>query len=145
MTETPGRVSFEVSGTGWKSQRTHPIHRAVETFVRRAPPAAARSNRFEDPLANAEIKVESQHLTELTEQKEELMGKVQTLKKELQDWRSKLDGQVQSYRGEITELRKTLNGEVDALRNEFMDLKTALKQQLELTAGLAAQNDDVSG
>lgn len=40
---------------------------------------------------------------------------------------------------EVGDLRKTLNSEVDALRAEFMDLKTALKQQLELTAGLAAQ------
>ncbi len=31
-----------------------------------------------------EVKVESKHLTELTEQKNELLGKVQTLKKELQ-------------------------------------------------------------
>ncbi len=38
---------------------------------------------------------------------------------------------------EITDLRRTLNTEVDSLRTEFLDLKTALKQQLELTAGLA--------
>ena len=35
---------------------------------------------------------------ELTEQKNELLGKVQTLKKELHDWRGKLDGQLKTYR-----------------------------------------------
>ena len=40
---------------------------------------------------------------------------------------------------EVGDLRKTLNTEVEGLRSEFMELKTALKQQLELTAGLAAQ------
>lgn len=40
---------------------------------------------------------------------------------------------------EVGDLRKTLNNEVDSLRAEFMDLKGALKQQLELTAGLASQ------
>ena len=37
---------------------------------------------------------------------------------------------------EITDLRRTLNTEVDSLRTEFLDLKSALKQQLDLTAGL---------
>lgn len=37
-------------------------------------------------------------LQDLAEQKDELLKKVATLKKELQDWRSKLDGQVKSYR-----------------------------------------------
>lgn len=40
---------------------------------------------------------------------------------------------------EVGDLRKTLNTEVEGLRSEFMELKTALKQQLELTAGLASQ------
>jgi hypothetical protein len=35
---------------------------------------------------------------ELNEQKNELLGKVTGLKKELQDWRSKLDSQVKTYR-----------------------------------------------
>lgn len=86
-----------------------------------------------------EINVESRQLTELNEQKNELVARVTTLKKELQDWRSKLDTQVKTYRTEIGDLRKTLNAEVDGLRSEFTELKTALKQQLELTAGLAAQ------
>ncbi|PNH05710.1 hypothetical protein TSOC_008011, partial [Tetrabaena socialis] len=40
---------------------------------------------------------------------------------------------------EVGDLRKTLNTEVEGLRAEFLELKTALKQQLELTAGLASQ------
>ena len=32
-----------------------------------------------------------------------------------------------------------MNTEVEGLRAEFLELKTALKQQLELTAGLASQ------
>lgn len=35
---------------------------------------------------------------ELTQQKDELLSKVATLKKELQDWRTKLDTQVKTYR-----------------------------------------------
>jgi hypothetical protein len=40
---------------------------------------------------------------------------------------------------EVGDLRKTLSSEVEGLRSEFLDLKSALKQQLELTAGLASQ------
>lgn len=46
-----------------------------------------------------DIKVESEHLAKLAEQKTELLTKVQTLKKELTEWRTKLDGQVKSFRG----------------------------------------------
>ncbi|GAX83345.1 hypothetical protein CEUSTIGMA_g10770.t1 [Chlamydomonas eustigma] len=95
-------------------------------------------------FVNPEIKVESEHLTQLNEQKEELLSKVQTLKGELLEWRNKLDGQVKSFRGEISDLRRTLNTEVDSLRGEFTDLKTALRHQLELTAGLASYQDGVS-
>mmetsp|Transcript_14627 Transcript_14627/g.36417 ORF Transcript_14627/g.36417 Transcript_14627/m.36417 type:complete len:115 (-) Transcript_14627:544-888(-) len=98
--------------------------------------SAAPSN---NPLNDVDIKVDSTQLQELNEQKNEVLNKVQTLKKELQDWRTKLDGQVKSYRNEIADLRKTLNSEVEALRTEFLDLKSALKQQLELTSGLAAE------
>ncbi len=38
------------------------------------------------------------HPQELNEQKNELIARVTTLKKELQDWRSKLDTQVKTYR-----------------------------------------------
>lgn len=37
-------------------------------------------------------------LQELNEQKNELLTRVQTLKRELQDWRGKLDAQVKTYR-----------------------------------------------
>jgi cell shape-determining protein MreC len=50
-------------------------------------------------FVNPDIKVESEHLTQLNEQKEELLSKVQTLKGELLEWRNKLDGQVKSFRG----------------------------------------------
>mmetsp|Transcript_82 Transcript_82/g.136 ORF Transcript_82/g.136 Transcript_82/m.136 type:complete len:121 (-) Transcript_82:882-1244(-) len=102
------------------------------------PDSGFSATRSKDDFGG-DITIESQHLTELTEQKNELLAKVQTMKKELQDWRNKLDNQVKCYRGEISDLRKTLNTEVESLRSEFLDLKSALKQQLELTAGLAAQ------
>lgn len=38
------------------------------------------------------------HVQELTEQKDELMSKVQALKTDLQDWRTKLEAQVKSYK-----------------------------------------------
>lgn len=85
------------------------------------------------------IAVDSKTVQELTEKKNDLLGKVHLLRKELQDWRVKLDTQVKSYRNEVSDLRVTLNTEVDSLRTEFLDLKAALKQQLELTAGMAAQ------
>ncbi|GIL89599.1 hypothetical protein Vretimale_12711 [Volvox reticuliferus] len=92
-----------------------------------------------DSFKEPDITVDSRKLTELNDQKDALLSKVATLKKELQDWRTKLDTQVKTYRAEVGDLRKTLNTEVEGLRAEFMELKTALKQQLELTAGLAAQ------
>ncbi|PNH07408.1 hypothetical protein TSOC_006137 [Tetrabaena socialis] len=90
-------------------------------------------------IREPEINLESKQLSELNEQKDALLSKVGTLKKELQDWRTKLDTQVKTYRLEVGDLRKTLNTEVEGLRAEFLELKTALKQQLELTAGLASQ------
>eukprot|EP00877_Chromochloris_zofingiensis_P005891 jgi/Chrzof1/1555/Cz10g12090.t1 len=83
------------------------------------------------------INVESRYLTELNEQKNELLQKVQVLRKDLEDWRSKLETQVKNYKTEIGDLRQALNTEVDTLRSEFMDLKAALKQQLDLTASLS--------
>mmetsp|Transcript_19235 Transcript_19235/g.34786 ORF Transcript_19235/g.34786 Transcript_19235/m.34786 type:complete len:113 (-) Transcript_19235:74-412(-) len=97
------------------------------------------SQRQNDENLEGDVHVESKQLTELMEQKNELLSTVSTLKKELQDWRSKLDTQVKTYHMELGDLRKTLNTEVDSLRNEFLELKTALKQQLELTASLASQ------
>ena len=44
-------------------------------------------------------KVESEAISQLATQKEELLSKVGTLKKELLEWRTKLDGQVKGFRG----------------------------------------------
>eukprot|EP00955_Chlamydomonas_euryale_P030462 320552-Chlamydomonas_euryale.AAC.43 len=46
-----------------------------------------------------DVRVESEQLAKLTEQKEELLARVTGLKKELGDWRGKLDGQVKSFQG----------------------------------------------
>uniref|UniRef100_A0A7R9V0C9 Uncharacterized protein n=1 Tax=Chlamydomonas euryale TaxID=1486919 RepID=A0A7R9V0C9_9CHLO len=91
-----------------------------------------------------DVRVESEQLAKLTEQKEELLARVTGLKKELGDWRGKLDGQVKSFQGEIADLRKTLNTEVDSLRSEFVDLKSALKTQLELTQGLSVTQHEAT-
>ena len=45
-----------------------------------------------------DIHVDSANLSLLTDQKNELLAWVQTLKKELGDWRAKLDTQVKTYR-----------------------------------------------
>uniref|UniRef100_I1MGK9 Uncharacterized protein n=1 Tax=Glycine max TaxID=3847 RepID=I1MGK9_SOYBN len=76
-------------------------------------------------------------IAELNESRSELLGRVQSLKQDLQSWRSKLDTQVKVYRDELSELKKTLNVEVDQLRAEFQDLRTTLQQQQEdVTASL---------
>ena len=75
---------------------------------------------------------------ELQESRNELLGRVQTLKKDLHDWRSKLDDQVKNYRSELGDLKQTLHSEVDQLRNEFQELRRTLREQLETTASLAA-------
>jgi len=74
----------------------------------------------------------------LQENKNELLLRVQSLKKELSDWRQKLDAQVKTYKNELGDLRSTLNQEVEQLRSEFQDLRSTLRQQLESTAQLAA-------
>ena len=64
----------------------------------------AQSAASPAPVFGADaIKVESEHLTQLNAQKEELLAKVGTLKKELLEWRTKLDGQVNNFRG-VSEL-----------------------------------------
>lgn len=94
-------------------------------------------NNWQD-LDDTQINVESQYLTELQEQKNELLQKVQVLKTDLQDWRTKLASQVTSYKTEIGELRQALSREVDELRSEFGDLKSALKQQIEVMNSVQA-------
>jgi hypothetical protein len=63
-----------------------------------------------------DIRVESEHLSKLSEQKNELLLKVQTLKKELVEWRTKLDGQVKSFRGVSA---CTHSGEISAQEAEI--------------------------
>lgn len=96
-------------------------------------------NTAADPLGDPQINVESRQLAELQAQKDEVLLKVQSLKKELQDWRGKLENQVKTYRTELGDLKKNLNSEVEGLRSEFLQLRAALKKQLDLTAGLATQ------
>ncbi|XP_047264462.1 uncharacterized protein LOC107843026 isoform X7 [Capsicum annuum] len=55
----------------------------------------------------------SSKIAELTESRQELLNRIQSLKTDLQSWRYKLDGQVKVY------------------RNEFQELKTTLQQQQE--------------
>eukprot|EP00793_Prasinoderma_coloniale_P003450 PRCOL_00006686-RA len=90
-----------------------------------------------------EFQAETAQLAELQESRNELLGRVNTLKKDLADWRGKLDTQVRTYRSELGELRTTLNAEVEQLRTEFQDLRTTLRQQLEgaVTSGDAAASD----
>ncbi|CAL5184398.1 unnamed protein product [Lathyrus oleraceus] len=73
----------------------------------------------------------SSKIAELNESRSELLGRIQSLKQDLQGWRSKLDTQVKGYRDELTVLKKTLNVEVELLRTEFQDLRTTLQQQQE--------------
>ncbi|XP_017408184.1 uncharacterized protein LOC108321051 [Vigna angularis] len=76
-------------------------------------------------------------IAELNESRSELLGRIQSLKQDLQSWRFKLDTQVKVYRDELSELKKTLNVEVDQLRVEFQDLRATLQQQQEdVTASL---------
>lgn len=65
----------------------------------REPPSIQGAQGLGNAEFAADIKVESEHLAKLAEQKTELLTKVQTLKKELTEWRTKLDGQVKSFRG----------------------------------------------
>ncbi|KAM3357846.1 CAP-Gly domain-containing linker protein 1 isoform X1 [Capsicum galapagoense] len=73
----------------------------------------------------------SSKIAELTESRQELLNRIQSLKTDLQSWRYKLDGQVKVYRNELSELKKSLNVEVEKLRSEFQELKTTLQQQQE--------------
>ncbi|THF99936.1 hypothetical protein TEA_002464 [Camellia sinensis var. sinensis] len=81
-------------------------------------------------------------IAELSESRQELLGRIQGLKQDLQGWRSKLDTQVKVYRDELSELKKSLNVEVDQLRSEFQELRTTLQQQQEdVTASLRNLGD----
>ncbi|KAK2448703.1 hypothetical protein QL285_007954 [Trifolium repens] len=89
----------------------------------------------------------SSKIAELNESRSELLGRIQSLKQDLQGWRSKLDTQVKVYRDELSDLKKTLNVEVEQLRAEFQDLRTTLQQQQEdVTTSLRNLGlQDVSG
>ncbi|KAL3648700.1 hypothetical protein CASFOL_005103 [Castilleja foliolosa] len=70
-------------------------------------------------------------IAELAESRQELLGRIQNLKQDLQSWRMKLDTQVKVYHDELSELKKSLNTEVDQLRTEFQELRTTLQHQHE--------------
>ncbi|KAI3469396.1 hypothetical protein Pfo_026059 [Paulownia fortunei] len=70
-------------------------------------------------------------IAELAESRQELLGRIQNLKQDLQNWRMKLDTQVKVYRDELSELKKSLNTEVEQIRTEFQELRTTLQQQQE--------------
>eukprot|EP00958_Prasinococcus_capsulatus_P006974 scaffold650_cov407-Prasinococcus_capsulatus_cf.AAC.7 len=91
----------------------------------------------------------TKQLSELQESREELLSRVESLKKDLQDWRVKLDTQivflrssvpavratqVDTYKSELGKLRTALNDEVEELRSEFQGLRATLRKQLEATA-----------
>mmetsp|Transcript_41512 Transcript_41512/g.50315 ORF Transcript_41512/g.50315 Transcript_41512/m.50315 type:complete len:108 (-) Transcript_41512:349-672(-) len=95
----------------------------------------------EEADGNFSLQLETKQLGELQESRNELLNRVQNLKKDLQDWRFKLDSQVKTYRSELGDLRKTLNEEVEQLRSEFQDLRNTLRQQLEATASLAVTDE----
>jgi uncharacterized coiled-coil DUF342 family protein len=59
---------------------------------------APRPTQHWGDLDDGSLRVESAYLSELQEQKNELLSKVTALKTDLQDWRSKLDAQVKSYK-----------------------------------------------
>eukprot|EP00899_Mesostigma_viride_P014566 jgi/Mesvir1/2310/Mv19343-RA.1 len=86
--------------------------------------------------------LEAKQLGELQASRNELLNRVQNLKKDLQDWRVKLDSQVKGYRTELGELRSTLNNEVEQLRAEFAELRKTLKDQLEQTVQLSNPDPD---
>ncbi|XP_028097393.1 uncharacterized protein LOC114297201 isoform X2 [Camellia sinensis] len=74
------------------------------------PPAPLSSKKENITPINSKI-------AELSESRQELLGRIQGLKQDLQGWRSKLDTQVKVYRDELSELKKSLNVEVDQLRS----------------------------
>ncbi|BDA45377.1 hypothetical protein COCOBI_07-1640 [Coccomyxa sp. Obi] len=65
--------------------------------------------------------------------KEELVQRVEGLKKDLADWRVRLNSQVEQYQMEMGGLRTQLMTEMEALRSEFLDMRVSLQQQLDAT------------
>ncbi|XP_031496530.1 uncharacterized protein LOC116261801 isoform X2 [Nymphaea colorata] len=97
----------------------------AETDASAAPPSvSAPSSSSKENLAPL-----TSRIAELKESKADLLGRIQGLKKDLQDWRSKLDTQVKTYREELTDLKKTLIVEVEQLKSEFQELRNTLQQQ----------------
>ncbi|OAE18680.1 hypothetical protein AXG93_4448s1150 [Marchantia polymorpha subsp. ruderalis] len=63
---------------------------------------------------------------DLLQSRSDILGRVQNLKKDLQEWRGKLDSQVKTY------------------RQEFQALRSTLKRQLDATTGLSELGPDSS-
>lgn len=73
--------------------------------------------------------------------KEELVQRVEGLKKDLADWRVRLNSQVEQYQMEMGGLRTQLMTEMEALRSEFLDVRVSLQQQMDAT-GTAVDSAD---
>ncbi|CAA7399916.1 unnamed protein product [Spirodela intermedia] len=101
------------------------------------PSSSANTAAPESPPMKENLRPMDSRLAELAESREELVGRVQGLKEELQNWRLKLDTQVKTYKNELSELKMSLNTELEKLKSEFQELRTTLEQQQdEVTSSL---------
>ncbi|KAI7844489.1 hypothetical protein COHA_001948 [Chlorella ohadii] len=84
-------------------------------------------------------------IAELRDSKQELILKVQSMKKELADWRVRMNERVEGYRTDLTTLQATLTSEMGGLRSELADVKARIRAQLEANgeaiANLHARGD----
>eukprot|EP00887_Chlorella_sp_A99_P000117 scaffold16.g117.t1 len=119
--------------------------------------AASPASSQGRPASSAEFNPE--RIQEMHETKQELILKVQGLKKDLQarlpkrgtgralpdDWRTRMDGQVKQYRAELGDLQATLTAEMGSLRSGLQDMNARIRKQLdsnsELVRSMQARGD----
>ncbi|KAL4430334.1 hypothetical protein ABPG77_002140 [Micractinium sp. CCAP 211/92] len=118
MAPPPDRAEPPVgSGSSSPPAEAPALHRAT------LPAAASRTS------GHSEFRPEA--MLELRDSKQELILKVQAMKKELSDWRGRISQQVEAHRGDLLDLQASLTEEMAGLRRELAGVKATIRSQLE--------------
>ncbi|CAM0907398.1 unnamed protein product [Alopecurus aequalis] len=68
-------------------------------------------------------------IKELTSSQEELLGRIQILKQEVQNWRSNLEAQGKTFKNELLEVKEALSSEVQYLKSDIKEIRSAIQEE----------------
>ncbi|XP_051213768.1 uncharacterized protein [Lolium perenne] len=68
-------------------------------------------------------------IKELTSSQAELLGRIQTLKQEVQKWRSNVEAQSRTLKTELLDTKEALCSEVQHLKSDIKEIRSAVQEE----------------